>query len=162
MAGLAETVLELAACLCRGVEEAEGPDVCFCGVLPGETVTLDYCNECSNGLCGMAWVRMINRFPSQTLPTPDETLRSCVSPMAVLVEVGIVRCAPTEGPEGGPPTVSQWLDVSLQQYADADIMRIALQCCLGTKDWVLGSYAPVGPQGGCVGGTWQATFAEMR
>jgi hypothetical protein len=33
-------------------------------------------------------------------------------------------------------------------------MRRAVACCLNSKDWILGGYAPLGPQGGVVGGVW--------
>jgi hypothetical protein len=33
-------------------------------------------------------------------------------------------------------------------------MRRAVVCCRESKDWVMGTYTPLGPEGGVVGGIW--------
>ncbi len=145
-------------CLC----EAANPQLCQCTVLPGELVSIDYCTECSGGVCGQGWVRLESAFPSTVFPMQDTdaTLgRSCGKVLAITVELGMVRCAPVGDAQGNPPSTDQWEAASIQQMTDMAAMRTAIQCCFPHELTVLGAYTPVGPAGGCVGGHWSVAVS---
>lgn len=153
---------ELVTCLCSTIEERGLPDLCFCGLVPGEQVAWDYVG--ASGGDGMAWVRLMNVYPSTTFPTTDSTLRSCASPLAAQVELGILRCAPMPGDDGTPPSMAAQWEATRLQMADMRALYAAVKCCYAKhKDaMVLGQYAPAGPAGGVVGGTWQVWLGAWQ
>lgn len=143
----------LSACLCDELTNSELlPDDCFCGILPGSQVAWDYKN-------GMAWVRLVNAFPSTTFPVQEQTLRgSCQAPIAAELEVAVLNCAPMMTSQGAPPTQEQQLEASRLQIATMAAVRRAIVCCdVGTL--LLGAYTPLGPEG-LVGGAWQVWVGE--
>lgn len=142
-------MVKLSQCLCETLEERGlKPSKCFCGILPGDTPSWDYSD-------GMAWVRLIDAYPSTTFPNPDTTARgSCSALLVATLEVGLLQCAPGLGAGGSLPTEVQNFDASRLQMAGMRAMHQAITCCdLGLV--VLGTYTPSGPQGNLVGGTWQ-------
>lgn len=163
-------MIELAACLCAEIAASELPTPCFCGVLPGSTVSLDYCggDSCEGECGGQAWVRPVDIYPSAVFPNPDVTPTNCNSPLAFRLEVGIGRCVPMghNNPVGGytPPTVDEQLAAARLQMADMAAMRRAIQCCMAGNenlDYVLESYTPLIPQGGCGGGSFTVVIRSL-
>lgn len=152
----------LADCLCQQITDSGLPETCFCGIFPGEQVPFDYCDGCEDNLCGQAWVRLATMFPSAIFPTLDITAK-CTSPLAIQLEIGIVRCAPMPTSDGTAPSLQDQLEASALQIADAMAMRRAIMCCAkvnSRRDNLLVGYTPVGPIGGCVGGVWTTMFSE--
>jgi hypothetical protein len=150
---------ELATCLCSELEEAQLPDLCFCGVLPGADVPADYVSEDA----GMAWVRLMNVYPSTIFPSTDTSLKSCVVPLAAQVEIGVLRCSPSPDDAGTPPSAAAMWEATRLQMADMAAMYRAVRCCYAKgKAMVLGQYTPIGPQGGVVGGTWSVWFEQWQ
>ena len=143
----------LSACLCAELAVSELlPDDCFCGILPGSQVTWDYGN-------GMAWVRLVNAFPSNTFPVQENTMRgSCQAPLAAELEIGVLNCAPGISSTGVLPTQAEQVEASRLQIATMAAMRRAILCC-GVGTLFLGAYTPLGPQG-LVGGAWQIFVGE--
>lgn len=144
---------ELAACLCAQVQ-TDNPDLgdpCFCGVMPGQAALLDYTRDCSDG--GVAWVRMVQGYPSTTVGQADQRLGNCGTGWGYDVEVGIVRSVAIEVEA---PDEAESLATAEQQYKDMNTMRKAISCCSGLRssDYILGPYTPYGPNGGVVGGSW--------
>jgi len=148
-----ETLEELASCLCAQVEADGLPAVCFCGVVPGLEIALDYQGDCADA-CGMAWVRLVALYPSTSIGQPSEQPGNCSLMLGLDIEIGMVRCASGMDEAGTPPTAGQLLADTELQVADALAMRKALLCCHNSKDFLLGPYAPYGPAGGMVGGAW--------
>jgi hypothetical protein len=146
---------DLASCLCAEIAASQLPEPCFCGILPGGIVALDYCEEC-DGKCGMAWVRLTTITELRSEQVQDSS--KCTQPLRATVEVGIARCAPT-GDESGPPTMAEQLDTARLLLADQAAVLRAIRCCTG-RMFTLGTWTPMGPQGGCVGGAWTVTFEE--
>lgn len=146
---------DLASCLCREITDAGLPEPCFCGVLPGAQVALDYCTSCDDGRCGMAWTRLAAILPvlSET-PVP----RRCQVGLVISIEAGVVRCAPMPDDDGNPPSMAEQFEATALQMADQAAIQRALLCCSGIEAPVLGAYQPLGPLGGCVGGSWTANF----
>lgn len=141
-------------CLCEAIEQAgAGREVCWCGILPGAVAVHDFAEG------GQAWVRLVSSFPTDNFPNPSSQPR-CYMPQAYTVEVGIVRCAATTDGHGNAPTPAEQAYVAEVQMADMELMRRAIQCCVGKDyDYVLGNYLPFGPAGIAVGGVW--TFAAI-
>jgi hypothetical protein len=156
-------MVALAECLCQQITADGLPDVCFCGVLPGADVAFDYCAPCDEvGHCGQAWVRLVEMFPSKVFPVPDAE-GNCSSLLAFQLAVGIVRCAPVPDDDGTPPSMEDQFDTTGLVMADAMAIRRAILCCATAnrnRDYLLGPYLPVGPEGGCVGGAWTVFFSE--
>lgn len=146
---------ELAACLCVQIQDAPGPDVCFCGVIPGDAAVAEYAGSCNNK-CGMAWVRLGTIYPSTVVGVIEEAAGNCGSGIGVDIEVGILRCAAMPDDRGNPPKPSALAASAKQCADDAMTMWRAISCCeaFGSKDFILRGYSPAGPMGGLVGGTW--------
>jgi len=164
------TMVALSACLCAEITASGLPEPCFCGLLPGSTVSLDFCGagKCDGECGGQAWVRPGEMFTSVAFPSPDTALQNCNSPLAFRLEVGIARCLPMgrNNPVGGyiPPTLDEQLAATRLQMADAAAMRRAIQCCMAANenlDYVLETYSPLPPQGGCGGGTWTVLIRSL-
>jgi hypothetical protein len=151
---------DLAACLCAELTKdgAAGPDLCFCGVLPGEIVVADVGAEenCDNG-CGMAWTRIVSAYPAQTVGEVAVEPNTCGANLGVDIEVGILRCY--QLPDNGDPPSPEVLAAAAARQAD-DMMSMyrAVKCCEALQefgiDYLLGIFTPSGPLGGVVGGTW--------
>lgn len=150
-------VSALVSCLCQEMEAANLGPLCLCSPLPGSQIALDYGTE------GMAWVRVVGAWPSETFPAQAPSRgRSCTAPLAIQLEVGAARCAPAIGDQGELPTLTEQFDVTRLQMADMAAMRRAIQCCATAQPGLieLGQYTPGGPQGGVVWGTWSVFIEE--
>jgi len=142
---------DLVTCLCAQILTDDLPPVCFCGVLPGDEVALDYAGDCDDA-CGMAWVRLTTAYPSVSIATPAAIPGNCAMGIGIEIEMGIVRCLDVG--EGGTPPEPESLTASAAlQVADLMAMWRAVHCCQSAKDFVIGQYVALGPQGGIVGGT---------
>jgi hypothetical protein len=138
-------LVDLASCLCA---EFEGEGFCFCGVVSGQVVAADYGDD------GMAWVRLVSSFPSATFPQGDQE-PGCHRPLAHQIEVGVMRCAPSfDGTD--LPGVDEWLEATRLHLADQAAMLRAIRCCFdnGDREVVIGTFTPMGPAGGVLGGNW--------
>lgn len=153
---------ELLECLCTALEGSLSGPPCRCCIYPGAAVPADSCCECDGGQ-GQAWVRVariypiiVGRFPNQMFePTRCDTHRA----WAVELELGVYRCLATLDDDGNPPTCEQ-LEHDAQMIADdAAAMRVAARCCFAgrDRDMVMGAWAPIGPSGGCGGGSMTLT-----
>jgi hypothetical protein len=150
-----ERLTALATCLCAEIQDPVNgvPDVCFCGVVPGEVASGAYAGDC-NDKCGMAWVRMASIYPSNSVGAAVTTPGNCAYGMGMDVEMGITRCMSVGDEQGNPPPAAEMLAAAELQMADAYIMQRALYCCdaIPAKDVILGLYQPLGPEGGLIGG----------
>lgn len=144
----------LAACLCAELatasEESGIPAPQLCTVLPGSAVAFDYCD---NG--GMAFSRLVGIAPVVT------NASRCATEFEVSVDVSIMRCAPMIGEEGELPTAAEQLAASMLQNFDMGVLHKVLTCCKvpdSFMDLTLGTFVPIGPEGGCLGGVWTGTW----
>lgn len=143
-------------CLCERLQDSarEGgaPMPCICTVLPGAVVPYDYCEA-----GGSAWSRVVGIVPI----TSDIGDYTCATEYEVTIEVGILRCAPMLGANNELPSDAEQTAAAMQQYADMGLMHAALTCCTVPSRFdgpAVGSYVPLGPDGGCVGGSWTARW----
>lgn len=149
---------DLATCLCAQIVADGLPDVCFCGVIPGEAASAMYAGDCTRAKkCGMAWVRLISVTPASGVGITIEQPGNCSTGIGYDVEMGMLRCTPI-GTATEPPSPAQLLASAQLQYDDMMSMRRAVACCNGSRDWMIGAYTPMGPGGGMVGGAWTVTM----
>lgn len=108
----------------------------------------------------MAWVRLVNAYPSKRFPSQDTESTSCKSPLAYALEIGVIHCLPI--PNRSPmPTAEAMTAMAVTLSEEMMDLRSIPGCCLG-EDWdvLLGNWVPIGPQGALIGGAWQ--FAITR
>jgi hypothetical protein len=146
----------LAECLC----EAVGSDLCFCGLIPGEGVIETYSTGCDD-VCGMAYVRLASATPGNSLSSVANVAQqpgNCQQGLLVPLEIGVFRCFPPPDQDGNPPDAATMLAITEQQIDDMMAMRRAVACCADSRDIVLGTYSPIGPEGLSIGGFWTLTL----
>lgn len=151
----------LVACLGQEVAKVANPPAVTC-LRPGDQVALlvsTVRDECCEGL---AWVRVVNIYPSNSFPQQDVTVAGCgVMAWAAVLEMGVARCAPTP-PAEDIPSCEEWTDATYAQLDDAAAMRRAL-CCFAAAEprrlLLPGIWQPLPIDGGCMGGTMLVTVA---
>lgn len=150
----------LVTCLCEQIVTEGLPDVCACGLLPGDAVALDHTGDCSD-VCGMAWVRLVEASPATGVAVGDSTVNNCAASLGWDLEIGISRCLDVLDENGDPPSVAAMAEATVLQIADMLVMRKAVACCTALGDYILGVYVPSGPEGGTVSGTWSLSLIEV-
>jgi len=135
------------------------------GIRPGTVV--EFLLSMSDDECcsGLAWVRPARFFPSSaSFPNQDTVAqKQGTRAWAVVLEMGVVRCAPTPGPESIPSN-AEWDAVTQAVMDAAAAMRRAICCWIAMdpvrrKQQILpGEWSPVAVQGGCVGGVLPVTI----
>jgi hypothetical protein len=136
--------------------------MCAVTVYPGIAVPVDYVggDECG----GMAWVRHVSSNPTSRFPNADITVDNCAYSLAHTMEVGIVRPSPIPESDGSTvdlPDDAAHMDSAFDIADDMMLMKLAIQNAAKTIDFViLGSYSPLGPEGGAVGGTWSLVVGD--
>lgn len=98
------------------------------------------------------WVGLQNAFPYSTFPNPDTSLSNCARPIAGLLSIGVLRCYSPTAEMERPETMAELLAL---QLADMAAIKAAVMCCkAGNPDgnFQLGTYTPLGPDGGTYGG----------
>lgn len=151
---------ELLGCLVAALAVNPNPPERAC-LRVGEEVRQDlsvYEDECCDGL---AYVKINQVFASATFPEPLEDPTNCaIDQWAVDLEMGVFRCAPS-GEIVALPTCEQWTAAATQVHFDAAAMRQAVACFRGTQtpgdELVVRPWIPLGPLGGCTGGTQVVT-----
>lgn len=137
---------------------------CRTFVAPGGPPAWDACGLVEDGSEGQAWVQLAQVFPSDSFPTQQTGPMRCPpSGYAAQLAVGVLRCAAIVDSEGRPPS-SAALNADARKVArDRALVNEAIRCCyLEDADpgtYTLGAWTPLGPQGGCVGGSTQLTIA---
>lgn len=124
-------------------------------VQPGQTPVIDYVGLGKE--CAEIIVNLVQAYPSSIFPNPDPT-GACGIQLAYEVQVGVMRCAP---PMGGtkaapkPPTPAEVLNSARQHTADmAAVHRAICKVLRPTRQYAIATFAPYGPEGNAVGGTW--------
>ena len=109
-------------------------------------------DECCDGA---AFVRVVRTYPSWGVPAPALTSMSCAQPHGVVFELSIWRCSPI-GDISEPPVQQAWNDLHQELLNDRLTMLSAI-CCLQAqldqRTIMIGEWAPVNTDGGCVGST---------
>jgi hypothetical protein len=126
-------------------------------IRPGATFSAsadDHTDECCEGV---AWVRGGLLYETDAFPTQrSDAGVDQPAYYALQVELGIVRCLPTQGPDGGGSILDevQWRAAAQATEDDRWALRTAV-CCLrnvyGVDAVIPGSYAPLESEGNCSG-----------
>jgi hypothetical protein len=155
---IAPMLIKLKDCMCEYLSNPAttplGGGLCECCLVWSDRVFTDGCDcECTDGSRGRAYVRFVSARgrESQTRGAPG-----CPSGLEVTIELGIIRCyTPTEG----VPDCEVLEAEALVALADLHALRRIVSCCNALpKRYTMDLAQPVGPQGGCIGGTMQLTF----
>lgn len=148
-----DRMVALRDCLCQQIKDDGLCDVSFCGIVPGEAAAGDYFN-CGGNANGMAWVRLTTAYMATEVGVTDLTVGNCAKTLGFEVELGIMRCAAVASVNGVPPSPRVVSEATAQQIADMETMFRTVRCCnaISNKDHVIGSYQPLGPEGGVLGG----------
>lgn len=145
-----------------------GRPVGLAHLVPGMETAWDHC--CDNS--GQAYLRVIEVYPtagmgggsSSPFPQRDSMQRgaagaSCsINLLALHLGLGVIRCAHTVDNHGRPPTGEQMTSDAAGTYDDLGLLlEVITQVIAAHKAFpkvVVGSWTPLGPSGGCVGGEW--------
>ena len=155
---------DLRDCLAHEISKVASPPAVTC-IRPGDRVELLLSTERDECCEGLAWVRYVNDYPSQDFPAQDVTFQRCM-PMqyAVVVELGVARCAPRPG-ANEIPECEEWTAVNDAVMDDGAAIRRAILCCFWQlktykdRPLLLGLAEPISVEGGCVGIRRQVTIA---
>lgn len=132
-------------------------DLCAKTIYPGEAVPADYGVESCGG---MLYLRLSTAFQSSAFPTADVRPGVCGYALAYPFEVGILRPSPIPytNIEIELPDDAAHREATEKQFDDMEAMYRGLTTALDDfDDFVIGSYVPIGPMGGVVGGQWDFT-----
>ena len=154
---------ELLSCLESKLSEYQA-EACRTFIAPGSTPAWDVCCECEQDAEGMAWVQLNSVFPTDDFPDiQTDAMRCPPSGYGAEVAVSILRCASVMDDHGRPPSSDRLTAEARKLARDRSIMLEAVRCCyLQDADpgsYVIGSWVPLGPDGGCVGGQFSLTIA---
>lgn len=152
--------IRLLGCLDAAVSELEFVPKNI-GLRPGDSVAF-YVSRMRDECCeGLAWVRVVSVAPSSSAqwPNPDITPQSCY-PLryAVVLEMGIVRCAPAPG-ANDIPSQDAWDNLTELILNDMAAMQNAA-CCFGEDFnglYLTGTWTPLSIEGACAGGSMTLT-----
>lgn len=143
----------LAACVVELRADGTDGNLCATTKYPGEAAPLDYA-ECG----GMLWVRLSTSAPTTQFPSPEQRPNVCAATLAFNVEVGLMRPSPIPEDTLGNfelPSDQDHSDATDRQLDDMEaVYRGLLRAARDIEMVSIGSYTPVGPVGGTVGGTW--------
>lgn len=145
---ITDILVALGTCLCAQFETDGNVVPGFCGVIPGEAPIGSYALD-----CGMAWVRLTTAYPSTVVGRVSDVVGNCGKGLGFEVEIGVMRCMDMDEES---PSDAELLATTQQQLDDMLTMHRAVSCCaaIGSKDYILQAYRPIGPTGGFVGGTF--------
>lgn len=155
---LAEALL---ACLVAALADTASPPR-RASLRTGDRVELLLSTTSDECCDGVAWVRVSQFYPSAGFPDQDLTFVRCAPiQWAVVLEMGVARCAPT--PDANTiPSADEWNAVSAAVLDDAAAMRRAI-CCFAdldpTRMYLAGQWTSLPVEGGCTGGTLPITVA---
>jgi hypothetical protein len=150
----------LAGCLCAQIAASDTPEPCFCGVMPGIRIAVDYVGLCEDK-DGMAWTSLALAYPAAGVGVVDQSVNNCSTGIGIEIQIGVMRSAPTMDTEGNPPDEASQLATSQIQTADMISMIRAVQCCeeMQAYDHILSQYTSIGPEGYAVGGYFTVMVA---
>lgn len=142
------------------LEKSGLPGLCYADLVPGIQVALDYCG--STNCQGMLWLRLANVTPSVDFPNQAEFSNVPLGLHSFEIEVGLVRSAPLSNRAGAPPSAAAQVKAARIQMADMSAIRRSVCRYLTSedRDYMVGQYLPIGPDGGCVGGSWLFTIRQ--
>lgn len=155
-------LIQLVQCLTDELDKAGGPGRCYTGLMVGTMDPLGLA-KCTDGQCGVAWVRPVSIYETASFPQgedgPTGPTRGVAGPMAMEVEIGVGRCYPRLDQRDAFPDPQKQLEATMLYMSDMRAARRALLCCFVDANpqhqAALGAWSPLEPQMGWSGGVWQ-------
>lgn len=156
--------------LCCRLAGSDYP-VCRCAFGFGAPPPISACCECDPEDLedpeapiphGEAWVRVGPVVATEIFPEAVAgPIRCDMGLLAAEFTVGIYRCAPTMDDQGEPPTPEDLAEALTIQLQDRAMLFRVVRCALNEADYpyVLGTWEPLDPQGGCMGSQMTVTVA---
>lgn len=131
---------------------------------PGAVPAWDDC------CAGQLYARVIEVFPTAGKESPFPQIDSrqrgtadavCkIHAYALHFGLGVLRCAATVNDQGVAPSSAQVTNDAVLMYADSRSLLAVLMCDVasvrGVHQIKLGRWTPLGVEGGCMGGEWDA------
>lgn len=157
-----DKALEVLSCLEETLSKYDA-EVCRSFLAPGGPPPWDTCCDCGTGE-GMAYVQIASVAPTDNFPIQQTGAMRC-PPTGQIIElnIAVIRCAATVDDQGRAPSAERMTADALKVQRDRAIVYEAIKCCyLDDADpgtYVIGAFTPLGPNGGCVGGTTSLTLA---
>lgn len=154
---------ELSACLCNALHEDDATAGCFCGVLLGDAIPVEYAGDCDE--CGVAYVRLVSSFPSTDAFPAEDSRATCRGLVAYVIAVGVARCVSIGDNRGNLPDPQEVEESVRRALRDMDLIRKAVQCCLSGSfddeyEHVAGAYTPM-DEAGFIGGEQLLTVRRV-
>lgn len=154
----ADILATLIACFCENLALTTRGAPANCCIVATAPVVPDCCP-------GYAWVRIVSAYPSQRFPQLDSSADRCRPPTwAMVVELGVDRCAPEPCEAMSPSCCEAETNAALDQLSDFEAFRRTLGCCLtlstdlALDEVIMGVWATGQSQGGCLRSTQTATI----
>lgn len=155
-------LVQALACLQSNVAALESPPK-YVQIRPGITFSAGL-SQIEDECCeGSAWIRVVSITPTDTFPSATGVGNCGPYALAVELELGIVRCAPTRSDVSPDQltTGTQWYDAARLVMNDAAALR-RTACCiaaLGDVDnFLIGQWTPQQVEANCMGGTMTMTI----
>jgi|SRR5688500_2246151 len=155
---------DLLGCLCDTLAQEPYVPVCRCYLKHSENLPpMDACDcACTVGDPpvegnGEAWVRVVEVGPAPS------SRSGCAGLLEIQLQLGVYRCIQGVVDEDGTiPAETTLTTDALDLLKDFGAMRRAVRCCDAISDYdpVIGAWRPVGPTGGCAGGTLMVTLTR--
>ncbi len=152
----------LLACLMTEVSKSDPAPANF-SIRPGASFAAMISQDRDECCEGSVWVRVVSVNPTNDFPTPATNVTACgFAYWAIELEIGVIRCLPTSGPDGplSIVTSSQWMAAANRVLDDAAAVRRAI-CCLSegddVEDVIWGTWSPLENEANCTGGTMNIT-----
>lgn len=158
---VAQPVLDaVLGCLEVEVARVPSPPGAVC-LRPGDRVDLLIAQNRDECCEGLAWVRLAQVYPSSEFPDQDVDYSKCQKGWAVVVELGVARCAPV-GDERTLPSCDEWVASVNDVTADAAALRRTVMRLRTLENFrhtmtITGAWEPMTMEGGCVGGAMLLT-----
>lgn len=154
-------LVTLTGCLEATLSHYEAP-TCRVFVAPGGPPAWDVCCDCHEGE-GQAWVQVDRVYATDNFPAEQTGANRCrPAEFAAVIRMGVLRCAATVDDQAEIPSADRLIADAWKVQRDRVAMYDALTCCfLDDADpgtYVVGPWTPLGPAGGCVGGTIEFTL----
>jgi hypothetical protein len=97
---------------------------------------------------------MVNLYPSDAVGVANQTIGNCNAGTGADIELGIMRMVEVGDAQSYLPAATL-LQQAKDQQTDASLLFQTIACCdsIDPKDYIIGAYIPMGPQGGMLGGS---------
>lgn len=155
-------LVQALACLQTNVAALESPPK-YVQIRPGVAFSAGL-SQIEDECCeGSAWIRVVNITPTDTFPSASGVGNCGPYALAVELELGIIRCAPTRSDVHPDQVVTgnQWYDAARLVMNDAAALRRTACCIAALEDvdnYLIGQWTPQQVEANCMGGTMTMTI----